>query len=270
MDFNPNAPKVTVRQITDAAVPPIPDRAAVKAWIDSDGDGPRPLDANAGHYQHLVLNTVTGEFYFHCSDWRINRKQEEPGYYPGSLFPPRHWQGLPERLYWVIDSGVDERPYLTAQEGNAFAHEVAPLAQTLLSELLPVPGTDDLDWSAEAASAGLDIGRVCRRYRLTPEGRRPWLINIGEAIHPFPELIRPAMADASDELLDNEAVRLSRMGLHPHGHYPNLAEYYEIAQADADRFHSGLLGTRAYLYAHRAEQAAGRRASTESVSGSRR
>ncbi|NED00676.1 hypothetical protein G3I55_03230, partial [Streptomyces sp. SID6648] len=61
---------MTVREITEAEVPPLPDREAIRAWLDRKGTGPTPLGANAGHYQHIVLNTRTGELSFHCSDYR--------------------------------------------------------------------------------------------------------------------------------------------------------------------------------------------------------
>ncbi|MFI9206486.1 hypothetical protein [Streptomyces sp. NPDC053048] len=259
MKSNPKAPTVTVREVTEADVPPIPDKVAIHAWLDSNGtNGPQPLGTGAGHYQRIVLNTVTGELSFHCSDYR--RSDRDKDYYPGALFAPSHWQGVPRALYWVIDSGVDERPYHDVAEGNGFAQELAPLAQRLLDTLLPVPGTDELDWSAEAASAGLDIDQACHRSRKAPEGRRPWLIDLADAVGPFPDLVSPSLADASDEILDEEAGYLSRMDLIPAGApFPNLAEYYEISEEDAHRYHAGLVGTRAHLYQYRADQAAGLR-----------
>ncbi|MFC7933108.1 hypothetical protein [Streptomyces cinereoruber] len=251
------APTVTVRETTEAEVPPLPDKEAIRAWLAREGAGPTPIGANAGHYQHIVLNTRTGELSFHCSDYRRSNKEE--GYYPGALFAPSHWQRVPEVMYWVIDSGVDERPFHDVAEGNAFAHEVAPLAQTLLDHLVPVPGTEDLDWSAVAASAGLDIGRACHRDRNAPEGRRPWLIEVSDAARDFPRIIQDHVATASNETLDNEAEHLVRMGLRRQGDFwPDLATHYGIEDKDAHRFHAGLIGTRAYLYQHRLDQAAGR------------
>ncbi|MEU0743959.1 hypothetical protein [Streptomyces sp. NPDC006134] len=251
------APTVTVREITEADVPPVPDKEAIRAWLDRKGAGATPLGANAGHYQHIVLNTRTGELSFHCSDYR--RRDNEEDYYPGSLFAPSHWQGVPEVLYWVIDSGVDERPYHDVAEGNAFAHEVAPLAQTLLDHLVPVPGTEDLDWSAVSASAGLDIGRACHRDRKGPEGRRPWLIEVSDAARDFPRIIQDHVATATNATVDNEAEHLVRMGLRRQGDFwPDLATHYGIEEQDATRYHAGLIGTRAYLYQHRLDQAAGR------------
>ncbi len=249
-----------VTEITEADVPPLPNVRANKEWIAANGAGPRPEGVDAGHYQHIVLNTRTGELAFHCSDYRRSNKEE--GYYPGALYAPSHWQGVPEVMYWVIDSGVDERPYHDVAEGNAFAHEVAPLAQTLLDHLVPVPGTDDLDWSAVAASAGLDIGRACSRHRNSPEGRRPWLIDLGEVVAEFPQLVRSYVAALDDTALDGEAENLVRMGLRPlpearGGWQPDLAQHFGISDKDAHRFHAGLIGTRAYLYQHRLDQAAG-------------
>ncbi|MFH8343125.1 hypothetical protein [Streptomyces sp. AM6-12] len=251
------APTVTVREITEAEVPPVPDKEAARAWFARNGAGEMPLGADAGHYQHIVLNTRTGELAFHCSDYRRSNKEE--GYYPGHLFAPSHWQGVPEVLYWVIDSGVDERPYHDVAEGNAFAHEVTPLAQTLLDHLVPVPGTEDLDWSAVAASAGLDISRACGRDRLGPEGRRPWLVEVSDAARHFPQIVQDYVATGRNATVDNEAEHMVRMGLRRQGGFwPDLAAHYGIEEKDADRFHAGLIGTRAFLYQYRLDQAAGR------------
>ncbi|WP_372412831.1 hypothetical protein [Streptomyces luteireticuli] len=259
MTRKPNAPTVTVHEVTDADLPPVPDQAAIQAWLDSNGtNGPRPLGTAAGHYQHIVLNTVTGELSFHCSDYR--RSERGKDYYPGTLFPPRDWQGVPPVLYWTIDSGNGERPHHDAAEGNAFAHELAPLAQKLLDSLLPVPGTDDLDWSADAASAGLDIAQACHRSRKAPEGRRPWLLDFSRVWAAFPELIHPGWADAPDKVLDDEAGYIARLGLLPDGDdHPDIAGFYGISEEDANRFHAGMVGTRAYLYGYRAEKAQNRR-----------
>ncbi|MEU6284994.1 hypothetical protein [Streptomyces sp. NPDC047028] len=248
---------VTVREITEADVPPLPDKEAARAWLARNGAGEMPLGADAGHYQHIVLNTRTGELAFHCSDYRRSNKEED--YYPGHLFAPSHWQGVPEVLYWVIDSGVDERPYHDVAEGNAFAHEVAPLAQTLLDHLVPVPGTKDLDWSAVSASAGLDIGRACKRDRNGPEGRRPWLIEVSDAAREFPRIVQDYVTTATNATVDKEAEHMVRMGLRRQGDFwPDLATHYGVKEEDIHRFHSGLIGTRAYLYQHRLDQAAGR------------
>ncbi|MGK5631591.1 hypothetical protein [Streptomyces sp. URMC 123] len=103
------------------------------------------------------------------------------------------------------------------------------------------------------------IGRACSRDRKGPEGRRPWLIDAGDAARDFPRIIQDHVAIASDETLDEEAVYLARKGLRPCGEFwPDLAAHYGIGEKDAARFHAGLIGTRAYPYQHRPDQAAGR------------
>ncbi|MCM2424894.1 hypothetical protein [Streptomyces sp. RKAG337] len=156
-------------------MPPVPGSQSTRTPLEDDGRGPRPFSIEAGHYQHIVLNTVSGELSFHCADHR--RSSQEDGYYPGTLFAPDHSGGVPKVLYWNIDSGVSERPHHDVSEANAFAIEVAPLAQILLDHLVLVPETNTLGWSAEAVSAGLDIGRACTRHRLGPKGRRAWIDN---------------------------------------------------------------------------------------------
>ncbi|MEU9546875.1 hypothetical protein [Streptomyces mirabilis] len=170
------------------------------------------------------------------------------------VWAPLQWVRVADILYWTIDShyGAEERPYLTVGEGNALARELAPLAETLLLKLRAFPGTDTYDWSAESASAGMDIQSACSRYRYPPRGRRPELVDMAEAVSVRPCLVQDQWAGLDDRQLDEEAERLNKYGLH-----------LNPAVANALGFGPGvhrasLLGTRAWLYEHRREAAAGR------------
>ncbi|MFF7987541.1 hypothetical protein ACFZDK_52240 [Streptomyces sp. NPDC007901] len=210
----------------------------------------------AGHYQKLVLDVRRGEFYFHCDDWRV-----PPGEHWGDRFPPSNgiwapfqWLRVADVLSWTIDSHytVEQRPYLTREEGNAFAREVAPLGESLLRNLQPVPGTGVFDWSAESASAGMDIQAACSRHRHPPRGRRPELVNMAEAVSVCPQLIQDRWATLDDKHLDEEAEGLNRFGLH------NNPAITEALGVDPDAHGASLVGTRAWLYEHRVSAAAGR------------
>lgn len=250
-------PKLTVRETTADQVPPIPDGEKARKYIESEG---RYAEGNmhsaAGHYQKLVLHVRTGEFYFYCDDWRIRRDPNKDDKFPPSegVWAPFHWLKVADILFWTIDSHnvVVERPFLTVEEGNAFARKVAPLAEALLLNLQPVPGTDTYDWSAEAASAGMDIQAACSRHQYPPKGRRPELVNMHEAVSVLPQLVQDRWATLDDKHLDEEAENPNRSGLHRN---PSIAEELGI---DPDAHRSSLVGTRAWLYEHRRKAAAGR------------
>ncbi|MFF1700034.1 hypothetical protein ACFVXC_41440 [Streptomyces sp. NPDC058257] len=252
-------PKLTVIETTADQVPPIPDAEKARKYLDSEGryaDG--AIHASAGHYQQLVLHVSgprAGEFYFYCDDWRVRRDPNVDRFPPSSgVWAPFHWLKVAEILHWTIDShhNVAERPFLTVEEGNAFAHEVAPLAEALLLNLQRVPGTDTYDWSAEAASAGMDIQAACSRHKHAPKGRRPELVNMAEAVSVLPQLVQDRWATLDDKALDEEAEHLNRCGLH---HNPAIGEALGI---DPNAHRDSLVGTRAWLYEHRRKAAAGR------------
>ncbi|MFF4355129.1 hypothetical protein [Streptomyces sp. NPDC001530] len=181
--------------------------------------------------------------FFHGEDWRVPRQMHPPA--PKTTpFAVFHWLTVPDVISWTIDSGIliAERPYLTLDHGNAFAHEVAPLAETLLANLLPVPGTDTRDWSAESASAALDNQAACTRYQHPPRGRRPELVNMHEAVDAHPDLVRPAWAQRTERELDAVADYLNRFGLR---HNPRIAEALGF---DPQTPRASLVGTRAWLY----------------------
>ncbi|MFF3460462.1 hypothetical protein ACFYXH_40530 [Streptomyces sp. NPDC002730] len=250
-------PQLTVRETTPDQVPPLPDAEKARRYLDSEGRyAEGSPHASAGHYQKLVLHVRTGEFYFHCDDWRVRRDPNKDDNFPPAegVWSPFHWLRVADILHWTIDShhNVTERPFLTLDEGNEFARQVAPLAEALLRNLQPVPGTNAYDWSAEAASAGMDIQAACTRHQHPPKGRRPELVNMAEAVSVYPELVRDSWATHDDKQLDEEAEHLNRCGLR---HNPTIAEGLGI---DPNAHRPSLVGTRAWLYEHRRKAAAGR------------
>lgn len=248
-------PPLTVRKATADQVPPLPDMEKARRYLDSKGEyAEGRIHAGVGNYQKLVLDVRRGEFYFYCDDWRVPLDPDHDDRFPPveGVWAPFHWLKVPDILFWTIDSGVKERPYITLAEGNAFAQNVAPLAEALLLNLQPVPGTDTYDWSAESASAGMDIQAACSRHQIPPQGRLPQLVNMHEAVSVYPQLVQDSWATLDDTRLDEEAEHLNRCGL---DHNPAIAEDLGIAP-DARR--ASLIGTRAWLYEHRRKAAAGR------------
>lgn len=241
---------VTVEDARDVDLPPIPDRAAVDAWHQrhaeiGDAAGKPPADIHAGHYQHLLLNTRTGALRFGALDWRNPQRDK-----PGQLISRSTWEHpVSGQLLWIIDSGVDELPYLDAEQGNALARQVAPLAQVLLDNLTPVPDTNELDWSPESASAALDISRACERTPHEPLGRRLDIIDIREAVRAAPAISDSAWAskaaDAGDEELDRMVSHATRAGL---DWWPELANVFDLGM---DVRHTTIVGARAWLHGRR-------------------
>lgn len=101
-----------------------------------------------GSYQHVLLNTVTGELSWHESTqhrepwnsaWRaVNDVPRETWkrWHPGKLYLPgdgHMWfEPVPELLSWTVDSGFTGHPYLDVEAANALLELVAPYAQQLL------------------------------------------------------------------------------------------------------------------------------------------
>lgn len=245
---NSSGVQLTVRETTAEQVPPLPDPDIYRAYFANPHDHWRaPQDAKAGHFQQIVLDLRTQELFFHSEDWRVPREDRPTNPKACPFEAVLHWLKVPDVISWTIDSGIPvaERPYLTLDQGNAFAHQLAPLAKTLLANLLPVPGTDTSDWSAESASAALDIQAACTRYQHPPRGRRTELVNMHEAAEAHPDFIRPDWAQRTERELDEVADYLNRFGLR---HNPAIAQALGF---DPQAPRASLVGTRAWLYENR-------------------
>jgi len=253
----PYADLVRVREVTDVELPPVPARGPIEAWHeaykqDKRRAGDPPPGIGAGHYQRIVLDLSTGEVSFQCEDWREERPYRADG---PQLFPPYDWELVPEQMYWVIDSGVADLPYLTAEQGNALARRVAPLAQVLLDNLVEVPGTGELDWSPQSVEAGWDVEQAVDRDPSRPDGRRGVVLSMAQVVEADPELVAPRWADWTDQQLDQEAPYQTRtLGLPPD--CDNIAKAMGLDLGERQRL--TVVGTRAWMYGYRKEMATGR------------
>ncbi|MGA5824118.1 hypothetical protein ACPC54_40510 [Kitasatospora sp. NPDC094028] len=255
----PHARTVRVAPASEAQMPPIPDRKAIDQWMEAydrtkgKNPGPQPAGMGAGHYQALVLDLQEGVLRFHCDDWRQDRDART--YHGGAEL--WLWQGpdaVPTSMYWTIDSGVRQLPYLTAEQGNALAERVAPVAQELLENLVEVPGTDEVDWSPEAFRAAQEMDRLVQREP-DAEQPAPVVVSLAEVYEALPDWIERRWADWTARQLDEQAPHLTRtLGLNPDREL--IAEALGIELGQDQRLL--VVGTRAWLYGYRREMASGR------------
>ena len=249
---------VYVTEPSSDDLPPIPDTSIRDRYFAAGpGKGPAPQEANVGHYQYMTLDTRSGELRFRALPWDTGIDHKDPAKsFAGESHIQSPWEKVPDLIHWVIDSGWSPLPYLTADQGNALAHSLVPLAQTLVDGLVPVTGTDERrDWSRASISASLDIGFALQREPQPPLGERPWLIEMAEAVERCPEMVKPRWADLTDEQLEDEGNALTLFAVSEHWH-PQLIGLFGLEE---DRCSAKVIGTRAWLAAHRAAAAAGRK-----------
>lgn len=259
---------MTVTVVPTNNTVPIPDIGAINAWYakaekqntyNIDIIGQPPAGYDAGHYQRIQLNTRTREIAFVCDDWRTPRDDRCYSNTTDQHFRPSSDKPVAEIIYWVIDSGVKELPYLTNREGDALAAEVAPHAETLLDNLVPVPGTDTLDWSIPAARAGQAIAGLVSRDRNRNGRIRHRYIDMADVADHYPEIIDKLAnkwrrwADCTDDEIDDEIETVARCLV---SWYP---EVRDLADGDDGSFFDTTLGVRAFIYGYRAAKADGRR-----------
>lgn len=248
------APQVTVRPVEADRLPPIPTR-----------------DDNVGHYQQILFDLVSGELQFFAYDWRIlvspDDREAWRRQHPGMHTPPSDfemWEPAAPLRCWIIDSwAVDwstphpttPRDYLTAEQAEQFLAELAPLAQRLAENMVRVPGTDDLDWSAAAMAAARDIGRACSRHHRPPAvDGYPDLVDFADVAAALPDVIDPQWVAATDAELDRATETLIR-------HLRVRRDGDRIVYANRDveaelKAKLTVCGIRAWLYAYRAAAAA--------------
>ncbi|MFB6608658.1 hypothetical protein ACFCYU_40405, partial [Streptomyces noursei] len=186
------APKVTITPVTEV----IPSEPVHGAHAP-------------GHYQHVLLNTATGELSWHESTehrepwnpaWRaINDVPRETWkrWHPGTLYlpgsGPHMWfEPVPGLLCWTVDSGIPDYPYLDIEAANALLELVEPYAQQLLDGFFEAGG--ELDWSAASARAGRQLCRLTSRHReaAAPEVDAD-LVDFAAIVERFPQVYRPRM-----------------------------------------------------------------------------
>jgi hypothetical protein len=119
------------------------------------------------------------------------------------------FEPVPDLLCWTIDSGVEQLPYLDVAAANALLEKVAPHAQDLLDRLFDAGG--DLDWSADSARAGRNIGRLCQRDPKLgdPDDDRD-LVDFGVIVRRFPQVYRPELLRLSLGKLARECEYITR------------------------------------------------------------
>ncbi len=224
---------------------------------------PDPIDGrNApGHYQDVLLDTRTGELSFHESTehlepwnpaWQaINDVPRETWkrWHPGTHFSfrgPHMWfQPVPEVLSWVVDSGVKALPYLDAAAANALLAELVPFAQTLLDGMFEAGG--ELDWSADSARAGRNIGRLVSRHRQAagPEVDAD-LVDYAEIVQRFPQAYKPGLLGLPLDKLAQECEYITRfLGFNEHWH-PEIKKVYGTPSSDGTCVILDVMGVRAW------------------------
>ncbi|QRP48630.1 hypothetical protein [Amycolatopsis sp. FDAARGOS 1241] len=242
---------------------------------------PTQADFWVGHYQRVLLNVRTGELSFFCTDWRVHAPirdrgadravwtSQYPGENPNSAVPAAT-QPIPELLMFFIDtwtrvdfpaSAHPPTPawvYLNREQGDAFVASLVPLAQQLVDNLFRVPGTDDLEWSAESVAAVRAIDAACSRYHQGPLGVELSLegvVNFADAVAAAPGLVRREWAEMENTALDDAAEGLSRSAYHCD---PQLRELFGKPYHDGG-IELNVYGARSWLYAYRAHEAGNRR-----------
>lgn len=166
---------------------------------------------------------------------------------------------VPTRMSWITRLH-------TAEQLNALLDRLAPLANTIATETIPVPGTDDRDWTVAAAEAADEL-RFLAEYpdgvpvankdgvSLTEQAiaSRRRYVDAATVYAARPDLANPTWADMDDPALNSEAEMQARFLLH---HNPELYTALDLPLS-REGTPSGvtLLGTRAWLYGFRQAQA---------------
>ena len=224
-----------------------------------------PVDSRhyPGHYQQLLLDVRDGRLTFHESTehlepwdptWKaVNDVPRETWkrWHPGKLFShrgPHMWfEPVPDLLTWVIDSGrfVKELPWLDADAANVLLGRVAPYAQDLLNGLYEAGG--ELDWSADAARAGRNIGRLCSRYQQTADPQVDAdLVDYAEIVTRFPRTYRPELLRLSLTQLADRCESLTRFLGCNERWYPEIKKVYGVPSSDGTCVYLDVMGIRAW------------------------
>ena len=239
---------------------------------------PPPIQGDyAGNYQRALLNIRTGDLTFFCADWRIKLPIPRPGedrtlwdeQHPGSIpdySPGVATKPVPDLLVFHIDTWTNpdrdltDLPtpawvYMTREQGDTFVASLAPLAQHLINNLFQVPGTNDLEWSAESVAAAKAIRTACGRNQQGPTNitmDTAGLVNFGDATTEAPEMIHAEWAELDNHALDDHAETLNRFaGLW----HPQLKEKFGAPYRDGSGVGLNVYGARSWIYTYRAHEA---------------
>ncbi|MER5312320.1 hypothetical protein ABT034_31590 [Streptomyces sp. NPDC002773] len=216
-----------------------------------------------GHYQHVLLDTTTGELSWHESTehrepWNpawtaINDVPRETWnrWHPGKMFPPgsagpHMWfEPVPELISWTVDSGFTGHPYLDVEAANALLELVKPYAQELLDGFFEASG--ELDWSAAAAHAARNICRLTSRHReAAPREVDAHLVDFAEIVQRFPQVYRPQMLGLSLDKLAEECEYQTRfIGANEHWH-EEVKKVFGTPYRDGSGVSLDVLGVRSW------------------------
>ncbi|GGS81694.1 MULTISPECIES: hypothetical protein [Streptomyces] len=222
-----------------------------------------------GYQQWLAVDACTGAVWFGDVDWRAPREDVE-GRLPGV---PRKALGdgmlpAPGVLVQLLSHMTHDEQrgcswrFFTARELHALALRVLPAVQRLVDSIHRTGPDEELEWSAEAATAWEDIERVATHTfqvsgavdwpRLRTAPVPPWRVEVGAFLESNPDLCDPAWAVATDAELDAFADYRPDSG---YGGVPG-----RVCLAAGRQIEDGFTfyGHRAALYAHRARACGGR------------
>lgn len=232
-------------------------------WI-YPGD-PAEHTGNASAFIYVVLDVERAEL-----GTLVRRASEGYGGIPGDhrswvKLPGRRGEAsfdfiaVPRRMSWITR-------LRTAEEINALLVQLAPLAEVICRETVPVPGTEDRDWSPAAAQAADEL-----RFRAEyPTGvpvaneqgepvdeqarqHRGLYVTAEQVYAACPELIQRGWAGADDRDLNDQAETHLRFALHWH---PELHDRLGLPYDErGERRYAHMVGVRAWLYGYRQRQA---------------
>ncbi|MFI5649549.1 hypothetical protein [Kitasatospora sp. NPDC051705] len=216
-----------------------------------------------GYQQWIAVDVAAGAVWFGDSDWRT-QGEDAAGWLPGhrratvgeGALPSPAVFALPLTHRTVDDRGADTWRFFTAGELHALVRRVLPLVQRVIGSLHRVGPDEELEWSAEAATAWTDLEQACRftldetgtviwaEPRMSPVPA--WRVEVADFLARNPELCDPAWATATDAELDGCAAYRPDSG---YGGVPG-----RICAPAGVRIEEGYVfyGHRAALYAHRA------------------
>jgi hypothetical protein len=238
------APRVTITPVT-SVIPSEPVHGA----------------GRPGRYQHVLLNTVTGELSFHEStqhrepwDRRWSAINDVPReiwkrWHPGTLYLPgsgaEMWANpVPELLNWSVDAGFTGHPYLDVEAANALLDLVAPYAQQLLDSLFEAGG--ELDWSAASAHAGRQLCRLTSRHREAAQREVDAdLVDFAEIVQRCPQVYRPELLSLSLDKLTRECGVHTRC-LGSEQWHPEIKKVFGKPYRDGDGVGLQVLGVRSW------------------------
>lgn len=181
------------------------------------------------------------------------------------------WLAVPDRISFLLNN------HRTRDAIHDFLQtEVVPLAQEIVDSLIPVPGTDEFDWTPDAVEAAQELRFVCdyphgvpvandagetmaqQRAMYRSSSRRRRYLAATRLFEVRPDLAEKAWAGMSDERLNERADILARFLVHwntrSDGRLYEQLGYQRKENGEWPWVH--LIGLRAYMFGYR-QQVAG-------------